>query len=263
MGELQGDLLEHEIMRVNGSKNMKRIRELIEEELPDPPTTAKGATKTSKEVLEMCRNEGLSALIEYNALSKTKSTYVEVLLRGIYEPIHAYFDVLGANSGRTSCRGPNLQNQPRMPGVRECFIPSRPGFVFAACDYDSQELRTLAQVCLDIVGESKLAERYQSDPDFDPHTHFAAQVMDISYETAMARKAAKDKDLKEMRQRAKAANFGFPGGMGAKAFMSYARNYGVDLDLHQAEELRRHWFAQWPDDAEIFCLYKQHSWSYE
>jgi DNA polymerase-1 len=253
MGELRSELFEHEIVRANGKKNLSRIRELVEAELPNPPTTKKGATKTSKDVLEMCEHPGLEALVEYNGLEKTKSTYMEVLLKGIHEPIHATFDVLGANSGRTSCRGPNLQNQPRMPGVRECFIPSRPDWCFATADYDAQELRTLAQVCLEIVGESRLAERFQEDPDFDPHVLFATQVMDITYAEGLERKAAGDKEMKAMRQRAKAANFGFPGGMGAKKFRLYARGYGVELELDESEDLRKQWFTQWPEMTKYFA----------
>ncbi len=166
---------------------------------------------------------------------------------------HVTGGIVTHNTGRTSCSGPNLQNQGKDSGVRECFEP-RPRMVYIICDYDSQETRTLAQSLLDLVGRSSLAEKYKADPDYDPHCDFAAQMMGISYEEAIERKAAGDPEMKDMRQRAKAANFGFPGGLGAKAFVSYALGYGVKITIPEAEALKKAWFASIPEMTEYFAL---------
>ena len=125
----------------------------------------------------------------------------------------------------------NIQNVGKRPGIREAFIP-RPGHLFAQCDYPTLELYTLAQCCFSLLGESALGDALNSGQD--PHLWFAAKMLGITYEDAAKRK--KDPEVKRARQLAKAANFGFPGGMGVKKFvtatrkgvMAAARAEGVD-----------------------------------
>jgi DNA polymerase-1 len=260
LSELHVLLVSMGIMTRKGSKSTSRIRELVkasfEQDGRNPPTTGKGAIKTDRETLEQCSHHAdLKYVVEHAYLTKLRSTYVLKLIEGINGNIHTSFHVLGADTGRTSSSGPNLQNQSNKGGVRECFVP-RKGFVYLGADYDAQELRTLAQACVDLCKYSKLAERFRADPDFDPHTAFACGVMGWDYGDAMQRKAAGDKDVKQRRQEAKAANFGFPGGLGAKNFRSYARGYGVDLDLEEATRLRNQWFEQWPEMTDYFAYVK-------
>lgn len=250
--ELTPKMVEGGILRKDGSKNMKALRERVEAAYnalgKKAPKTPTGAVQTGAGVIEECEGADpvLDVVIEHARFTKVKTTYAEKLLEGVTGNIHGNFHTLGADTGRSSSSEPNLQNQPRKGGVRECFVP-REGFVFISADYDSQELRTLAQACMDILGHSALAERYQEDPDFDPHTAFAAELMGITYAEAMERKRNKDEELKERRQQSKAANFGFPGGLGAKNFLSYAKGYGVNIDLDGAKHLRDRWFTQWPE----------------
>lgn len=239
------------------TKDTKAIRNLIVETWPADagklPLTKTEKIKTGKEVLEMCEHPALWALMEYASLEKQGSAFVTKLLDGIHQAIHARFEVLGAGTSRTSCRQPNLQQQPRLPGVRECFV-ARDGMVFLACDYDTQEMRTLAQSCLDLLDcECKLARRFQEDPHFDPHLEFAASsLLKVPFEDALALYKAKDKTVKAARQRAKIANFGLPGGMGVRGLIRYAKGYGVDLSYAEAEELRNGWFQQWPEMVDYF-----------
>jgi DNA polymerase I len=230
-----------------GSKSMKAIRERVVAVLGnEAPTTPQGKVSTGAEILERCGDPLLDALAEYNGLEKLSSTYLAKLEAAGAFPVHASYEVLGADSGRTSSHDPNIQNQPREPGIRECIVP-REGCVFVACDYDSQELRTLAQAQITICGSSRLAEAYQRDPSFDPHLRFASKLLGISYEEAKQRKKAGDKEVKAFRQRAKAANFGFPGGMGAAKFVRYARGYGVELSIEDSNKLRDGWFDEQPE----------------
>lgn len=227
-------------------KSMPAIRKAVEKYFDGPfvprtdPTKRfpKGQIKTDKETLEQCNHKPLQQLVEFSALQKTSSTYIKKMFT---PPIHARFDAIGAASDRTSCSNPNLQNQPRLPGVRECFYP-RKGYVFLACDFDSQEMRTLAQSCLDILGHSKLAERYQADRYFDPHAEFAKNLADGN----------SNLDLDELRQHTKICNFGFPGGMVASTFCDYAKGWGLSISEKQAEFYRDAWFYQWPEMREYF-----------
>ena len=254
--ELRGALREHGIIRPNGVKDTKLVRELICADLPHPSTTKKGAVKTDAAQLKKCSHPGLKAITEYDSLTKKKSTYIDKLWEGVNGNIHARFHTLGADTGRTSCSGPNLQNQSKDGGIRECFEP-RPGMIYIIADYDSQETRTLGQSLLDLVGRSSLADKYKADPDYDPHCFFAAQMMGITYEEALERRAAGDPEVKSMRQRAKAANFGFPGGLGAKAFVSYALGYGVKITVAEAKKLKEDWFKAIPEMRDYFTKVNQ------
>ena len=70
----------------------------------------------------------------------------------------------------------------------------------------------------------------------------------------MALKAEGDELILERRQQAKAANFGFPGGLGAETFKSYARGYGVRLTTEQARDLKDAWLHSIPEMPEYFSL---------
>jgi DNA polymerase-1 len=231
-------------------QSMRVTRDLVEKTYPgrNPPKTPKGAVKTGKEVIQDCRSPALQKLVEYKGLQKMASTY----LSKMFAPtIHARFDAVGAASDRTSSSKPNLQNLPRLPGIRECIVP-RPGRVFLACDFDSQEMRTLAQSCLDIVGCSRLAERYQENAMFDPHLEFAAGMLGVNPQDAAEMLARKDERVKETRQHAKVANFGFPGGLGAETFVSFARGWGLKVSRIKSKQLKDAWMAQWPEMYHYF-----------
>jgi len=98
-------------------------------------------------------------------------------------------------------------------------------------------------VLLDRFDESALASAFQQDPAFDPHLAFAKGLTE-------SRDPAQ---LKVWRQRAKAANFGFPGGLGVRAFLAYALGYGVRLSVAEAEAIREGWFEQWPQMRRYFA----------
>ena len=220
------------------TKKNKAIQAAVEKYHPNAPRTEKGNIKIDAETLTDCHYEPFDWLIEYSSIEKTLSTYLSKLVES---PIHAHFKAIGAASARTSCSNPNLQNQPRLPGVRECFVP-RPGFVFLAVDFATQEMRTLAQSCLDILGQSRLAEKFKRDPEFDPHAEFAKQLVT----------GLKEPDMEAFRQRAKVANFGYPGGMGPEKFVQYAKGYNVTLTLEESKTLRDKWFQQWPEMKKYF-----------
>lgn len=134
-------------------------------------------------------------------------------------------------------------------GARECFVP-RSGKVYAQNDYPQLELFTLAQCCKTWLGQSALAEALNAG--LDPHLQLAAIICGLSYDEA--KRALKDKShplhqkVKDARGAAKVANFGFPGGLGIKSFVSYAKKaYGVVVTPAQAKELKEFWTKAWPE----------------
>lgn len=233
------------IFRPDGSKNMAAIRALVSEILGDAaPLTEKGAISTDREALVRTGHPALQALAELGAVDKLRKTYVPMLVQGTEVPINPAWNTL-VESGRTSCREPNLQNLPRKGGVRECFVP-RKGFLFSAADYSTLELCTLAQVCLDLFGWSSMADALHAGQDL--HLRMAAAILGITYDEAKARSKAKDPQVKEMRQLAKAANFGYPGGLGAASFSTYAHaTYGVTVSEDESRTLKDQWLAAWPE----------------
>jgi len=229
------------------------------------PTTPKGDISTEREVLEDSGDPILLALAEQTKIEKLVSTYLPVLRSGIYAPIHTRYEPL-IETGRTSSSRPNLQNIPRDSFVRdhanggakvplttrEAFVP-REGNNFVSVDYDTLELRTLAQAAIWLTGSSNLATVLNDG--LDPHLDLAALMLGITYEEAVSRKKAEDKEISHHRTLAKAANFGFPGGLSANSFASYAKtSTGGKLRLtkQQSANIKAYWNGKWPEMPAYF-----------
>ena len=231
------------------NKENKALQQRILEHYPKARRTKKNTVRTDADTLEMLPVEvpGVDAWRGYMKLEKQIGTFIPAVSKGIGEtPVRPNFDVL-KSTGRCSSSGPNLQQVPRKGGFRECFR-ARDGFVFVNCDYDSQEMRMWAEVTTQLFGESRLASYYIENPAFDPHSLFASEVfLKCSYEECLERVAADDPEARSCRQRSKAANFGYPGGLGADSFVAYARGYGVDLSLRESKAIRDNWLRTWPE----------------
>ena len=160
--------------------------------------------------------------------------------------------------------------------------------VLCSVDYPSLELCTLAQAKKWTVGRSRMLDVINETGDPGAlHTAFGAKMagVDTSDPEAMARfkKAAEDKGSQEYKFRfmAKAANFGFPGGMGATKLVLAKRKEGLffcvasgrnkeckpgvlewrgkKLDkptcpdcIDVAQKLRDDWFDAWPEVKPYF-----------
>ena len=246
------DAVGRSVLRSDGSRDTAFIKELVTMSYPggQPPKTETGQVSMKADVVAECSHPFLAPLKDYSDIDKVLSTFIPVVKRGIHEPICPDINTLVRN-GRSSYRNPNLQNLPRKGSIRECFVP-RPGKVFVDADYDSLEVRTFAQVLRDMGMGCTLMQAYQRNPDFDPHTRLAAQLLGISEGEALQRKAAGDKVLKATRQRAKISVFGFPGGMGARSFISYAKGFGIKLSIQEAEHLKENWKRSIPEVTAYF-----------
>ena len=223
------------LLRLNGSKNIAAIRRRISESMSSPPLTKSGKISTERQVLIDCGGS-LRRLAEIGKSEKILSTYLPKLKAG---SVHCRYSSL-METGRTSSSSPNIQNLPRAGGVRECYIP-RDGYSLFAIDYSTIELRALAQICLDLFGQSEMARRINAGEDL--HLALAAQIQGVDYD---------DDKAKDARPFAKVANFGYPGGMGAAALASTAPNFGLEMSVEKAEELRLHWSKTWPEMEHYF-----------
>lgn len=198
----------------------------------------------------------LGALEERQGFDGSRSKYLPILEAGRNEPITPRWNAL-VETGRTSCSKPPLQQLPKHHdpvGIRRAFVP-RPGFVYAVCDYSTLELRALAQVCLDLFGDEQPQRMAKALRDgLDLHFMFAAWLLGVEYDDVCERDgnewAAKSDDAKLRRKVAKAANFGFPGGLGAEKFVAFARKaYKVEIEggVDGARSLKRRWLQAWPE----------------
>lgn len=268
----QDRLLESGIVREERgkrSKNVSAIRQRVREACAFAgmavPLTATGEVSTEREVLEDTGDAILAALAEQTKLEKLMGTYLPVLRSGVHSPIHTRYEVL-IETGRTSSSRPNLQNIPRDSYVRdfsnggakvaltarEAFVP-RAGNVFISVDYDTLELRTLAQAAIWLTGGSNLGVSLNAG--LDPHLDLAALMLGIPYEEALARHKAEDKEIGHTRTLAKAANFGFPGGLSANSFGDYAKastGGALRLSKEQSANIKAYWNSRWTEMPAYF-----------
>lgn len=252
------------------SKDTKVIKERVFKAYDGlPPTTDSGDISMSRETLEDSGDAVLEKFAEGSKWDKL-AVYANTLVETTGIPYNVACNIL-VSTGRASYGG-LIQLMPRKGGVRPCFV-SRPGTVWSSVDFSFVELVTLAQVHLWALGQSKLAEVINSD--VDPHSLFAAGMIGAPYEDFLKRR--KQSYESGLRQAAKAANFGFPGMMGAPKFVIAKKREGEsvcqwmegfspcgeekirqwkgkDLDaplckrcVEEADKLRQAYLVQWPD----------------
>lgn len=210
-------------------------------------------------------------------LDKLVSTYVPALKfkegpreGEVSELVHGCYDAL-KRTGRTSSFSSklypsfNVQNQD--PRIRGAITP-RDGMLLCSVDYGSLELCTLAQKQINIFGRSSLADIINAD--ICPHEFLGAQIAyssDASFrgECLAATKGdsstipiyrffhtfKKDKDLagywKDYRTLAKPTGLGYPGGLGVKTFIQFAKGYGQKIDSVRAQQLKDIWMHAFPE----------------
>jgi len=247
---------------IEGSRDTKLAAARIEKGFVgqgrQAPVTDGGKISTSRAA---CKESGDPLMLDYAEFAELNAVIkkdIPALRLGMTYPIHSRFDSILA-TGRTSSSKPNIQNVRRKAGVRECFVP-RPGKVFVACDYGMLELCTLAESMTMLFGRSVLADILNAGRD--PHLEIAAQLLQLPYEEAAAIYANQDHKkyawIKNGRDTAKPASFGFPGGLGAETFVHFAlQSYGVRLNVDQAVELKRVWFETTPDMRDFFAYVTQ------
>lgn len=203
--------------------------------------------------LDACAATGdpvLADYADYTGYAKTLQADVVLLERATRFPVHPWYDL--AESGRTTCSKPNIQNLRKLPGIRECFVP-RAGKVFIQADLPQLELYTLAQCCYTWLGHSALGEMLKAG--IDPHTAFAAKIQRCSYQEGVYLKKTGDESFYKKRQAAKAFNFGKPGGLGNATLAELAASpaYGVQITKKEAKAYSKEWLETFPEMREYFA----------
>jgi DNA polymerase-1 len=169
-------------------------------------------------------------LRQYRSARKVSGTYGTAWLKHVAAEGRVYtsWHQCGTRTGRMSSGEPNLQNLPRDPRYRRCFM-APPGRVLVKADYSQIELRIAAKVS----GDEMMLAAYRDGLDL--HTLTAQRVLGVAEVS------------KEQRQLAKAINFGLLYGMGAEGFRAYAlAQYGLRLTKEEAGRYRQAFFAAYP-----------------
>jgi DNA polymerase-1 len=188
---------------------------------------------TNEEILQRLasRHPIINKVLEYRGLRKLLSTYVEALPQ-LVNPrtgrIHTSFNQAVAATGRLSSNNPNLQNIPvrdeRGREIRKAFVPDE-GNLFLSADYSQIELRLMAHLSKD----KNMIQDFLSGSDI--HAATAAKIFGVD-----------EKDVtREMRSRAKTANFGIIYGIS-----SFGLSERLNIGRKEAKDLIDGYFNSYP-----------------
>lgn len=221
-----------EAFNINSPKQLGHV--LFEKlQLPVIKKTKTGYSTDASVLEELADKHAIvEHILNYRQLTKLKSTYADGLSNLIDDNtgcIHTTLHQTVTATGRLSSAEPNLQNIPiRLEmgrRIRKVFVPRQQENVILTADYSQIELRVLAHLAKD---ESFL-EAFNTGQDI--HTRTAAEVFDVPMTEVTP----------EMRNRAKAVNFGIVYGIS---------DFGLarDIKVSRAEAKRyiENFFARCP-----------------
>ena len=188
---------------------------------------------TNEEILQRLTSKHpiVDKVLEYRGLKKLLSTYVEALPLLVDKKtgrIHTSFNQAVASTGRLSSNNPNLQNIPvrdeRGREIRKAFVPEK-GHIFFSADYSQIELRLMAHLSKD---KSMTADFLSGN---DIHAATAAKIFGVEINDV----------TREMRSRAKTANFGIIYGIS-----SFGLSERLTIGRKEAKELIDGYFNSYP-----------------
>jgi len=189
--------------------------------------------RTDEEVLQRLTGKHpiIKKVLEYRGLKKLLSTYVEALPQ-LIDPktgrIHTTYNQAVASTGRLSSTNPNLQNIPVRDAegreIRKAFIPAT-GKIFLSADYSQIELRLMAH----LSGDNAMISDFLSGQDI--HSATASKIFGVPVPEV----------TREMRARAKTANFGIIYGISA-----FGLSERLTIGRKEAKELIDGYFSSYP-----------------
>ena len=228
---------------------------------PTPSRTKTGikADKDSLNDLEGCypvtgpdgnKVSAFDVLLEKKHAEKMLSTCCRAL-EGV-DAVHADYRAI-VGTGRTACRGPNLQNWPardKLP-MRDAFKP-RDGYLYGTYDYSALELCTLSATLRDFWPNVRCHLGEAIDNDRDAHCIIASIWTGLPYEQIFQ---GRKTEYKLIRQKCKAGSFGLPGGMQAPTLMAYAKSMGTAMSMEEANQIIGGWARSFPELVDPYLKY--------
>jgi DNA polymerase-1 len=175
------------------------------------------------------RHPILGLISSWKKVDKMLNTYTDSYSNEVGEDgrIHSKLDSFGADTGRLSSSGPNLQNIPKTTlgrVIRKAFV-ARPGYTLVDVDYSQIQLVILSV----FSGDETLMEIFRSGKDM--HELVAAMLYD----------KPKSEITVEERNSVKAVNFGLPFGGGHWLFEPWA-----GADENKQKQYRDKWYEMFP-----------------
>jgi len=166
----------------------------------------------------------ISDILEYRKIEQLKSTYGEKLISSIHPitgRLHSDYFQLGANTGRMSCREPNIQSIVT-GNLRNCFRPES-GHKLIVVDYSQIELRVLAEIAQDF----KMIEALNQGTDFHKLT------------ASIVTQKKMDQISTDEREIAKTLNFGLVYGAGIDNLVKHLQQKGLVVNRSEMEEFKQ------------------------
>jgi len=215
----------------------KQLGEILFDKLKIIPGAKKTKTKqysTSEDILITLvdKHEIVQQVLNFRSEKKLLNTYVDALPRLVHPAtgrIHTSFNQTLVTTGRLSSNNPNLQNIPireeRGREIRKAFTSSDAQHRFLSADYSQIELRLMAHLSKDANMIRAFIEKE------DIHTATASKVYNVAVEDV----------TKDMRSRAKTANFGIIYGISA-----FGLSQRMRIPRSEAKELIDGYFNTYP-----------------
>ena len=233
IGALEQNIYElaGETFNINSPRQLADVL-FVSLKLPAVKKTKTGFS-TNAEVLEELKHRHpiVAAILNYRALTKLKSTYLDGLgkLIGDDGRVHTNFNQTVTATGRLSSSDPNLQNIPVRTDegkeIRALFEPGAGYDCILSADYSQIELRLLAHMS----GDENLIDAFIKGQDV--HARTAAEVFGVSI----------DAITPDLRRKAKAVNFGIVYGI---SDYGLAQNLGIPR--REAGEYIARYFERYP-----------------
>ncbi len=219
----------------------RQVGELIYDKLKlddKPKKTKTGQYSTTEEVLVSFKGKSpvIDKILDYRAYKKLISTYIDALPKMVNSQtgnIHCSYNQTVTATGRLSSSEPNLQNIPVRDelgrDIRKTFIPED-GCVFVSADYSQIELRVLAHLSQD----PSLVDAFNNHLDI--HADTASKIYGVPLSEV----------TKDMRRKAKTANFGIIYGISA-----FGLSQRLSIPRDEAKQLIDGYFEQYPKVKEF------------
>lgn len=179
-------------------------------------------------------------LLDVREVEKLLNTYIDKMPE-IQNPttknIHTTYNQIGAVTGRTSSKEPNMQNIPAKNDEIRTMFKARDGYVLIGCDYSQQEPRILAH----LSGDEELAKAYFTGRDI--YSEIATGVFHKTFEECSEKydDGTPNKEGKKIRGKIKAIVLGI---MYSKEIPSIAKD--LNITKYEAEDMFESFFRKYP-----------------
>lgn len=237
--------IEEDIYKISGIKfninSTKQLKEVLFEKLnidtKGIKKTKTGFSTAEDQLEKLTKIHPIAAkLLKYREYNKLLNTYLKplpLLINPESKRIHSNFHQTVTATGRLSSSNPNLQNIPNHSEdgslIREAFVAKK-GWKLLNFDYSQIELRISAYFSKD----KKMVNAFLEDKDI--HKSTAATIYSVP----------ENEVSEEMRQAAKAINFGIIYGQGPHG-LSQATN----LSYAEAKDFIKKYFEKYPETKKM------------